>query len=139
MQPSLSLQINQRTALVTVDTARAVRGVDTESILAEIESGNIRWVFDIALPGAARRELRIWASSLIAPEFKHAEADVLRAVLGTTRDTLRGAQVAQLLLCSYNHVQRLHDLKLLTGAIIGHTRQIQTASLGSFLRSRLVS
>lgn len=139
-QRLLQLQLSHRTALVTVDTARAVLGVDAETIAARIDEGTLRWVFDLALPQAERRELRLWAGALIAPEHVPANAErVLTAIIGHTRPTMRGAEVEQLFLCSAQHVARLHDLRLLTGEIVGHTRQITTASVTSFLRARCIA
>jgi hypothetical protein len=140
MQRLLQLQLNQRTALVTVDTARAVLGVDAETIAARIDEGQIRWVFDIALPGAERRELRLWASSLVAPEIVHRDsARVIAAIIGHQRATLRGGEVEQLLLCSAQHIQRLHEARLLAGQIIGHTRHLTAASLTAFLQARCIA
>jgi hypothetical protein len=139
-QRALRLTLHQRTALVTVDTARAVRGVDAESILAEIDDGRIPWVWDIAMPGADRRELRFWGPALEDPgTADQAEADVLASILGTTRPTLRGAEIEVRLLCSAPHVKRLHEAGELVGLLVGHTRHIRTDSLVAWLRRRRVS
>jgi hypothetical protein len=129
----------QRTALVSVDTARAVRGVDAESIQAEIEDGSIQWAFDVAAPRSRRRELRIWGACLDDPPpgalpFE----EVIWELVGTQRASFRGAEVEHLLLCSAAHVKALHKAGELRGEIIGHTRQITRESLVDFLRRRIV-
>ena len=140
IQRSLSLTLSQRTALVTVDTARAVRGVDAESILAEIEDGRIPWVWDIALPGSERRELRIWAEALLSAECGARSAEsVIGEIIGTTRPTLRGSEVERLLLCSAQMIMRLHAAGELAGALVGHTRHLRRDSLAEFLRRRRVA
>ena len=139
MQPTLQLPIAQRTALVTVDTARAVRGVDAESIFAEIDDGRIPWVFDIAAPGAARRELRLWARSIIAPDARQPLGAVLAAIIGTNRAVLHGGEVERLFLCSAQLIKQLHEAGELRGALVGHTRHLQRDSLIAFLTRRRVS
>ena len=139
MQPSLSLTLHQRTALVTVDTARAIMGVDAESVAAMVDDGRLPVVFDIALPGANRRELRIWARSL-EPSFSlQPSAFSLADLIGTSRETLRGSEVERLLLCSAQHVKALHGCGLLLGQIVGHTRHITRASLTDLLAARLTT
>jgi hypothetical protein len=139
-QRTLSLTLSQRTALVTVDTARAVRGVDAESVLDEIEDGRIPWVWDIASLGSERRELRIWAEGLRSAEcgVRSAE-DVIAEIIGTTRPTLRGSEVERLLLCSAQLVKQLHEAGELRGALVGHTRHLRRDSLAEFLRRRRVA
>ena len=138
-QAALKLPIAQRTALVTVDTARAVRGVDAESIIAEIEDGSIRWAFNIATADAARRELRIWAPCLGNAEHPTRNPEqVIAEIIGTQRETLRGAEVERLLLCSAQLVKLLHEGGELRGELVGHTRHLRRDSLAAFLRRRRV-
>lgn len=139
-QTSLHLPIAQRTALVTVDTARAVRGVDAESIIAEIESGAIPWVFNIAAPQAARRELRIWAQSFHDPATASLPLpEVIERIIGTHREILRGSEVERLLLCSAQLVKQLHESGELLGELVGHARHLRRDTLATFLRRRRVA
>lgn len=147
MQRLLHLTLNQRTTLVTVDTARAVLGVDAESVAAMVDDGRLPAVWDIALPGAHRRELRIWAGSL-EESFKIQDSSFkpgspletenlkLETLIGTSRETLRGAEVERLLCCSAQHVQALHKAGEIAGTVVGHTRHITRASLEAFLARR---
>jgi hypothetical protein len=138
MQPLLQLQISQRAALVTVDVARVVRGVDAESIFAQIEDGTIPWAWDIGL-ARGRRELRIWGRCLGGPTPKADEAGVIDDVIGTHRETLRGSEIERLLCCSAAHVQALHERGCLSGIVAGRTRHIRRDSLAAFLRHRRIS
>lgn len=141
----LQLTLSQRTALVTVDTARAVRGVDAETILAEVDCGGLAWAFDIGRqPGGSdvdrRRELRIWAPCLDATgaQPEGGARAVLDQVIGTHRGTLRGSEVERLLCCSAAHVKALHESGELRGEIVGRTRHITRESLAEFLKRRRV-
>lgn len=139
MQSALRLTIAQRTALVTVDTARAVRGVDAESILLEIEDGRIPWVFDIGSRDTQRRELRIWARALDGVGATLSAHAVIEEIIGTRRDTLRGSEVERLLLCSAQLVKQLHETRELAGELVGHTRHLRRDSLAAFLQRRRVA
>jgi hypothetical protein len=144
MQTALRLTLAQRTELVTVDTARAVRGVDAESILAEIDDGRIPWAFDVSVLGShqsERRELRLWATALLDGEAtaKLAAEQVLDTIIGTHRETLRAPEVERLLLCSAQHVARLHATGALVGHRVGNVRHLTRASLAQFLRTRRVT
>lgn len=139
-QAPIRLEVSSRTALVTVDTARAVRGTDAETIITEIDAGSILWVFNIATDiHATRRALRIYAPALAGPAAAHLTADsVISHIIGTTREYLRGSEVERLLLCSGQLVKELHETGQLTGTITGNTRQILRTSIDHFLRTRRV-
>lgn len=64
IQPRLSLVVAQSTTLVTLDTARAVLGMDAESVTALCESGRLAYAFDLAAAPNLRREIRIWTECL---------------------------------------------------------------------------
>jgi len=140
MQRLLQIQISHRAALVTVDTARVVRGVDAESIVAQIEEGSIAWAWDIGLAGTGRRELRIWSGCLGTPvAVRLTEAQVIEEVIGTQRPTLRGSEVERLLCCSAQHVAALHERGALAGVVAGKVRHLRRESLVEFLRQRRVT
>lgn len=140
--PSLNLQLHQRTALVSVDTARAVLGVDIETILDRIDSGIYQWAFDISPApdhDEHKREIRIWGKDIIAPGMATELNVAIDCIIGTQRDRLRGTEVAHLLLCSGATIMRLVDQKLLCGPLTGHTQHITRASLAQFLIKRRIS
>ncbi len=142
----LRLALHPRTRLVTLDFVRAAWGLEVEGVWACLESGRLRWVWDISRRahgcGAALepgvRELRVWALELTAPEWCHRLADeqVLEAVLGTGPAQWRAAEVAHWLLCSRAALKRLVDAGELAGPMRGRTRWITRPSLSAFLRRR---
>ena len=141
-QTRLNLPLNQRTVLVPTEIVRGVLGLDAESVWAKVDTGELRWVWDIRKGDAAQiRELRFWARELIQPDaHRGLSADaVIDSVIGTARERLRAREVGQLLLCSDSLICRLVQCGLLRGPKVGHTQWIERASLAEFLRSRLLN
>lgn len=138
-QSSLALAIHQRTVLVPVPVVRAALGVDADTVSAYVESGTIRWAWDIAARRNGIRELRIWARELIQPASRAMQPEeVIDLIVGTRREHLRAVEVAQLLICSRPHVKLLHELGELQGPLAGHTQHITRSSLHDFFVRRLV-
>ncbi len=145
--PSLNLSLHQRTVLVTTETARAALGVDAETLMTRVESGGLRWVFDVsAVDGGPRdgrlRELRFWVREIIAPETTRTltPAQVVEQVVGTpSREHLRSGEVAHLLLVSDPHVGRLWQRGMLPGVIAGRALKLRRDGLVKFLNERLVA
>lgn len=136
-----SLRLNQRTVLVTVDTARAVLGCDAEMVSEMIDDGRLRWVWDIGVrDGGRRRELRILARDLVAPDRSGelTPENAILMVLGTNRFELRGSEVERMLVCSAAHVAELQRSGHLTGRIVSGVRHIRRDSLQRFLEQRMV-
>ena len=139
MHPLLNLTLSARAALVTVDTACSVLGVDSESISAMVDSGELIWVWDVSARQNTIRELRIWSTELAdRTAARRPEREVLSAILPTRRDQFRAAEVAMTLRVSDPHLLRLIRLGTLSGPAIGHTQWITRASLSAFLTTRLV-
>ena len=141
IQTALPLTVHARCALLPLESARAHWGVDAESVKGMTEDGRIAWAFDVALAGARRQELRIWKECL----GEHAAAvaawpvgRVVAEIIGTQRETLRGAEVEQLFIVSRPHVKRLQEAGEITGWLAGHTRLVTVGSLGAFLERRRV-
>ena len=65
--------------LVTVETARAVRGVIAEEIFDAVDLGQLP-AFDFSL-GESRRELRIWAGALRGSRITDPEAIIADCLL----------------------------------------------------------
>jgi hypothetical protein len=146
-QRSLNLSISQRTVLLPVESLRVHLGVDADTILARIDGGDYRWVFDVSSVKQRRlnsakhvRELRLWAREIVAPEVtrdlspKAAVAEILGA-----RERFYGTEIAQLLLVSRPQIFRLHESKELSGDIVGGKLWVQRAALETFLHKRLVN
>lgn len=129
-----------RHPLVTVEVARIGLGVDAETVVEAIEDGRLAWAFNIAQDLWSRcRELRIWSPCLGTGPLPCDELEeVVADIIGTSRPTVRGAEVERLLLCSSAHVKALHDGGLLRGEIVGHTRHVTRESLAAFLSARRV-
>lgn len=140
-QRHLNLSISQRTVLVTLDMVRAVRGVDADTITAQVDAGELRWVWDVSTGEGAIRELRFWAKEIIAPEFcaglKATKA--VAEILGSDRARWRGVEIAQLLLVSRPQIFRLHESGELRGAVVSGTLYVDRAALEKFLARRLVN
>lgn len=129
------------TPLATLNTVRLLRGLSTEAVLALVESGQLRWVFNIATSGRTARELRFWPRELKEPGSvaKLAPALVVNELLGTQRTQFRGSEVADFLCASRQLIQRLHQGRQIAGRIEGHTRWITRQSLAEFLNRRLIA
>jgi len=139
IQRHLNLPVHQRTVLVTVDTVRAARGVDADTILGQVDAGELRWAWDVSAGKGEVRELRLWAREIIAPEAcaKLTAAAVVSSVIGSDKARWRGTELAQLLLVSRPHIKALADAKELPGQIAAGTLWVARAALEKFLTTRL--
>lgn len=140
-QRHLNLSISQRTVLVTVDMVRACRGVDADTIMAQVDAGELRWVWDVSNGAGDVRELRFWAKEIIAPDFTGSltPREAINQTLGTDRARWRGVEIAQLLLVSRPHIFRLHEADELRGEIVSGTLYVTRAVLEKFLTERLIN
>jgi hypothetical protein len=138
-QRHLNLSISQRTVLVTMDMVRAALGLDADSVMARVEAGELRWVFDIAT-GSQISELRFWAKEIIAPEFCAGLtlAQAMKEILGSERARWRGTEIQHLLLVSRPTVKKLHDDGRLPGDLVNGTFSFRRAAVESFLRAAIV-
>lgn len=145
MQTKLVLTLHTRTALVTTETVRAALGIDAETVATRVDSGEIRWVFDVSAATGDQdnrlRELRFWLREVIAPGSAHqmAPRDVVEAIVGSpSREFFRSGEVAHLLLVSDPHVGRLWQRGFLPGHIVGRALKLRRDGLVRWLHSRLV-
>lgn len=147
-QPILALKLPATTALMTVEAARGLLGVDEDSVIGMIDDGELKWAWDIALRRNQRpgiREVRIWAQCLVARQQGADQpegplARVIPEVVGTlTRERMRASEVRALLCCSQQHIQRLTDAGELAGDLErGVRRWIERTSLERFLERRAI-
>lgn len=142
-QARLSLTVAQSTTLVTLDTARAVLGMDNDSVAALCESGSLQYAFDLRSNTADRREVRIWAESLDA--YKRGirlESDdhaALESIVGhSTCEWVACSRVTQRFCVHRRSVDRWAKAGDIVGVLTGHTFQIRRASLIPFLMSRRI-
>lgn len=97
--------------LVPVDVAMFVLDLaDHDQVLAQIETGEIGWAWDISSPGAERREVRIfWACLLTAPAARasRAERDVYSQVVPSHWGRVRASSLYRRFACSQELIARL--------------------------------
>jgi len=60
----LPLQLSPRWPLLPVRFAGPALDLTLEEVTHACESGQLAWAFDLAVPGARRREIRIWRGSI---------------------------------------------------------------------------
>ena len=142
-QHRLALTVAQSTTLVTVDTARAVLGMDNDSVTALCESGSIQYAFDLRSNTADRREVRIWAESLESYlrgiRIETDDASALESIVGHgTCEWVACSRVTQRFCVHRRSVDRWAKAGDVVGVVTGHTLQIRRASLIPFLQSRRI-
>lgn len=142
-----------RRPLLDVPTCATITDRPTEEILRLIQSGQLRLAFDLARPGARRRELRVLGRCLAefmqgtqpagveTPASVRAEIDGIFPALA---DNLKACTVLRLFNCSSDHVLDLARKGLITVARPGRRGAngdllLQRASLVEFLVSRRVA
>lgn len=144
-QRSLPIEVSATTSLVDMHTARAALGIDEDSVLALIESGDLRWAWDISIRRGVIREVRIWTRCIAArqcglPQPADSITEVLPLVLGpVARDRFRAAEVRALFCCAQQTIQRLVEAGILSGDIHGRTLWVSRSSLESFLTHRRIA
>jgi len=134
-QMSLNLPIAARTVFVDLGTVRAALGVDAESVLAKVDAGELRWVFDIGI-GTEKRELRFWARELIAPglcEALNLDQALIQILNGGV--TIRRGEIERQWVVSHVTVMRWIREGLVFQYAPG---QIARESLARFLKERCV-
>ena len=137
----LPIRLGTDVTLVGMDTVRAVRGgMDADSVSALLDAGEWRWVWDLALPGSRRRELRFLAAEVLRQAPPSTETEAIRCVLGGTdrRPKFRAAQIEQMWVVSAQTVMRLATGGEFSAALEGRTRWIGRESLVAFLQRRLI-
>jgi hypothetical protein len=123
-----------RSVFLGMETVRAKFGCDAEKVLAMVEKGKLRWVFDISVDGTARN-LRFWTGEIVAPQIaaRQTEQQVIAAILGYSAAIRRG-QIERQWICSAQHVMRLVRAGELS---LAGPKHITRTSLAAFLKRRL--
>lgn len=134
--------------LWTLTGATAWLRCSSETVLRWVEEGRLEWAWDIALgPARRRREIRIWFRALEAckagrPLPSLQPAQVVAAVIGHQRETLRGNEAQAILNCERNLIARLLAAGELRGVGLlqaGPRRHVLLrASLANFLLRRRI-
>lgn len=128
--------------LVDVNTARAIIGRSADAILAMVDSGGLRWAFDISAGSRKLRCIRIFRGCLQAwtrkTEHRAELGEVLDAILTTNRPRLRASELVERWSCGHDLLNHLVRGRQLTGAITGHALWISRQSAARFLEARLI-
>jgi hypothetical protein len=138
-QRPLPFIISARTVLVDVQTVRAARCVDAESVFALVDDGKLKWVFDFSSELAKtysrfdKRELRFWTDEVTAPDATAHKtiAQVIGLILGG-KQNFHSGEIEQEWVISHQTIMRLR----LAGEISGGKGSITRASLVGFLSRR---
>jgi hypothetical protein len=138
----------ERRRLIDMRGAAFLRGKSVRTMQHLVEGGarrgregeafepGLEWVWNVGVnPASEKRALRFWAREVIAPETcrKLTLPDVINLVLPDGQRRFAPGQVADLLLCDYQH---LYNLKA-AGQLPGR-RYTRRASLIKFLTKRFV-
>lgn len=142
-----------RRPLLDVPTCSTITDRPTEEILDLIQSGRLRLAFDLAKPGARRRELRVLGRCLAEymqntrpaiPETPASVRGEIDEIFPALAENLKACTVLRLFNCSSDHVLHLAKKGLITVARPGRRGAdgdllIQRTSLVEFLVSRRVA
>jgi len=120
---------------------------DYDTLIIDVENQQLRFAWDIAAPGATRREVRVWRGSAMAfcqnqPVPKISEEEVYKLIL-PNRD-IRSTELGRILSCGHNHIFQLASVfEVIRGPvqIKGPTSftVFARASIVEFLRKRRLS
>jgi hypothetical protein len=136
------LPLSSRVALVKLDTVIAARGEYDYRILEHVDSGRLRWVFDLATKPGGMRDLRFWnreVSAFAATEGAELAAvraadprSVVNAILGGSQEFQPG-EICLLLGISRPTLRQLRGEMTATGR-----KRFPRAGLEQFLKRRLL-
>lgn len=92
---------------------------DHDALILAVENQELKFAWDIAAPGTARREVRVWRAAALAnfhgePLPDVTEDDVYRRIF-PNRD-LRSTELERILSCTHQHIYELAPLWTITRA-----------------------
>ncbi len=139
-QRSLNLAVAAQSVLVRMDSVQTFRGVDAETVYDLVDDGTLRWVWDFNNGGGRARQLRFLALEVFTPEIAQRLTleGVLRLILGESRDTFRGTEIASRLRLDRSSIHRFYHDSELGGTVTGKTLHVSRLTLETFLRAKLV-
>ena len=142
-QSRLPMLIASNTALVSVDTARAVLGVDGDTIYGLCQDGSLSHTYDLYSRGDGElANIRIWAESVSArqrlePQPSMPDAEVLEIIVGMRASThISCVTLAQRFLLHRASVLRWHQSGHLAGIITGGILKFRREDVIRFLQAR---
>jgi len=134
--------------LHTVSGVMGLFDVTEDDVLYLIEDGQFAWAFDIATPGARKREIRIWRRCIMLRQggdftAEATIADVLEDILPKPHlPTIRAVSLCRAFNCSSSHIGHLISLGCLQEEAsdrgITVTRILTRSSVERFLAERRV-
>ena len=134
------------TPLLGIETCRAVIGRDEDFVMSLIESGGLKFAFNLACPGAKRRLPRVLSLSVLdyvnGTDSQPPDVDgVLRYVLPGTNEIVRASWLGHRFSCGSTHVNGLIAARCLVeipdaNRLPRSTRQVTRASAVKFLKLR---
>jgi hypothetical protein len=128
--------------LVPVSFCACALGIRNDEVAERVESGQIRWAFDMAQPGARARCLRVWVQSLDRyraglPDPKElTEEAVISDVLGTRLHRIRASNLGVRWNLSRQFFWRLLHAGEVSGELEGHSIFLNRESLVRWLHRR---
>lgn len=147
MDFSSQIELPAKRPLLKLSTCEDFFDRDYDTLIIDVENQALRFTWNIAAPGADRREVRIWRSSALA--FHHAqkqpalsETEVYKLIL-PMRD-LRSTELERIFSCTHQHIYQLAPLFTVTRPPRDEDGPnsftvFSRASIESFLRSRRLS
>jgi len=145
----IARQCREEDPLCAIVEIKRRLGANEDEVLALIEQGSLFWAFDIAAPGATKREIRVWHQSVDDYEEKTCAMrsldEVIRDILPKHRKpALRATELMRALNCSQLHIYNLIAAKQFDlvdpnwrpGP--GGSAQLTRTSAASFLKRRKV-
>lgn len=125
--------ISPRVCLLPLSTVRAVRGCDAETVFALVDSGQLRWAFDLSARQSGTRELRFFRDEVFGDSEHGATPEsVIGKILGDRSAWSRGAiEIGWTI--SAQAISRL----VRSGEIAEANKRLTRASLAAFLKRRL--
>lgn len=137
------LPLRNRVQLVDMGYVRAHLGLDTDGVVALVESGQYRWVWDIGVHDAAASrsipEYRFWINELPSPAVYRdlTPARVVAEVIGHHRPRLSRGELVHLFVTNRPTIKKMCDAGELQ-ADAGDRHYVTRASLEAFLTRRLL-
>lgn len=138
MQGELNLRISHRTPLVPIAVARIHFGMTAEQVLWKIETGELLWVWDIAVHqlGEPVSSHRIWLRELFGPVPGLNLDQALASILGRERTRFTRMEITHLFCCSRPTVRLMVETRELAPDPADPVHFVTRASLEGFLRRR---
>lgn len=147
-QLQLDLRIPSRRPLLPMKAAMVFLDRNEDDVLALIQTGKIKWAFDLHCNGS-KAHVHIYKGSAIAyrenrPEMEHDTIDVVIHTILGKRDPVRGVELKNLFSCDQKHIANLLAAGFLqrdprSPSTNNHSPLITRSSIVALLKSRRIS